>query len=301
MKVILERLNRRLHDGRLSDATIAAVSCLALCENHAGNHKKWEMHAVGMSEMIRVRGGFSAIAAPMHMKIYRADILGGSDTLSIPHLPRPTRTTKSLYHTMGLSSSATPVIPILIELGLAPNVLDALIDLAYLCQALNDAADKQTVINPIAFDEDTVCIQHDLLTSNCPNQSSVEKTCRLAALILLQTLTRETPFTRLCSGLISRELKNAFLGIGTGLAPARLIFWVLFMGGLASMETEEKDWYQSKLRDFQSMRNDLVSWESAKTHLNKIFWVETVLEGYGKNLWHKINTPIDLSSSLITA
>lgn len=32
MKVILDRLNRRLHNKTLSDATIGAVSCLAMCE-----------------------------------------------------------------------------------------------------------------------------------------------------------------------------------------------------------------------------------------------------------------------------
>lgn len=34
MKVILDRLNRRMRDGELSDATIGAVSCLASCEVH---------------------------------------------------------------------------------------------------------------------------------------------------------------------------------------------------------------------------------------------------------------------------
>lgn len=32
MKVILDRLNRRLRNKTLSDATIGAVSCLAMCE-----------------------------------------------------------------------------------------------------------------------------------------------------------------------------------------------------------------------------------------------------------------------------
>lgn len=89
MKVILDRLNRRLRDKTLSDATIGAVSCLAMCEvrpcvatdiqfygtdgsqNTHGKHENTAMHMSGMAEMIRVRGGMASIRQDMQMKIYR--------------------------------------------------------------------------------------------------------------------------------------------------------------------------------------------------------------------------------------
>ncbi|EXJ71377.1 uncharacterized protein A1O5_05184 [Cladophialophora psammophila CBS 110553] len=175
MKVILNRLNRRLHDGKYSDLTIGAVSCLALCENHLGNHQKWEMHAAGMSEMIRARGGFKAVRDVLHMKIYRADTIGAVDTLSHPHFPRPARTTKSLYRAMVLHSAMAPINPTILDLSLTPVVSNALSELSYLCHALNHAADTLTPVDPLAFDEDVTCIQHDLLRSQNPKQANVER------------------------------------------------------------------------------------------------------------------------------
>jgi len=289
MKIILERLNRRLQEGTHSDVTIAAISCLALCEIQAGNHRKWEMHIKGMAEMIRVKGGFASIPAPMHMKIYRADMIGAVDTLSIPHLPRPIRLTRSLYHTMGISSSPDRIVPILIDLGLTPVVFDALIDLSYLCQALNQAAEEQVMVDPIAFDEDTVCIQYDLLSSNYPKQRNVEKACRLGALIFLQSLTRETISTKLCSSLISRELRYALLATDAEMTSTALMFWILFMGSLMSTETDDKDWYQARLRGFLQMHHYVGSWENAKILLKQAFWVDAVQEEFGMNLWREID------------
>ncbi|KIX04814.1 uncharacterized protein Z518_05685 [Rhinocladiella mackenziei CBS 650.93] len=141
MKIILDRLNPRLNDGKPSDATIGAVSCLALCENQRGNHSKWAMHAAGMSQMIRVRGGVSSIPEAMRMKIYRADIISAVDTLSTPHLPRPAWTSTSLYQ--GVSLNASPnqsLILMLVHVELAPTLFDVFLDPSYLCQALEHAA-----------------------------------------------------------------------------------------------------------------------------------------------------------------
>ena len=291
MKVILDRLNRRLQNGNYSDLTIGAISCMALCENHLGNHEKSRMHAAGMSDMIRARGGFKAVKDVLHMKIYRADTIAAVDTLSHPHLPRPTRTTASVYAAMAPDIPPTSIKPVIAGLGFSSTVSEALMELSHLCCVLNYAADKRFLVDPLAFDEDVICIQHDLLRSLNPAQNKVEKLCVLTALIFIQTLTREVPFSRLCASHISRELKTSLPAVNTATAPARLIFWMLFMGGLVSTETNEKRWFRTRLKDFQILRNDLFSWESMRAQLQQIFWVNSVQDPLGINLWNDVNSP----------
>ncbi|KAJ9607601.1 hypothetical protein H2200_007679 [Cladophialophora chaetospira] len=289
MKVILNRLNGRLQDCKYSDLTIGAVSCLALCENHLGNHQKWKMHATGMSEMVRVRGGFQNVRDVLHMKIYRADTIGAVDTLTHPNFPRPNRSAQRLFSWLGLEAPDPPVTTMLADLGLRKTVLGALVELSYLCHALNHAADKSIPIDPLAFDEDVTSIQHDLLRSLTPQQEGVERLCVITALIFIQTLTREVPFTKLCSGHISKQLKKGFRALDAARAPARLIFWMLFMGGFVSSDTSERFWFQRRLGDFLQLRNDLTDWRDVKTELQKVFWVDSVQETLGLDLWDDIN------------
>ena len=289
MKIILRELNHRVQRGNYSDLTIGAISCLALCDSHLGNHDRWKMHASGMSEMVRARGGFGTIEDVLHAKIYRADTIGAVDTLSPPNFPRPIRVTKTLYATMKLKITTPPVKALLVDLGLTKSVLDALMELGYLCHTLNLAASEKMTISPLPFDEDVTCIQHDLLRSLSPTQDSVEKLCAITTLIFVQTLTREIPFTKRCSSDISKQLKDNFPAINVAKAPARLIFWMLFMGGLVSVDTEEKLWFRERLRDFRQLRGDLKTWESVEAELQKVFWVDQALEGFGLDLWQDIS------------
>jgi hypothetical protein len=93
MKPIFRLLTSRLEDqSTISDATIGAVSCLAMVEvcyfppcsspvsnrekltrvqNMFGNHAKWKVHATGLREMVRAKGGMSSIEPGLQMKICR--------------------------------------------------------------------------------------------------------------------------------------------------------------------------------------------------------------------------------------
>lgn len=288
MKVILDRLNRRINAREYSDATIGAISCLALCGNQLGEHDQWAMHMAGMSEMIRVRGGEASIHETMRMKIHRADIIGAVDTLSRPRLRRPVRTTTSLYHTMGLDHLDQSFESMLFESDFSPMLSGAFVDLHYLCQALERAVTDQIPINPRAYEEDLICIQHDLLMSECSAEQQLENACRLAALIFLQTIMRERPFVKSASTLLSRELKKSLLALEPERLPTNLFFWVIFMGGLVSARTEESLWYRTKLCEFLVWHPDLISWKDAKGELGKTLWIDCIQEEYGVKLWQGI-------------
>jgi hypothetical protein len=286
--VILDRLNRRLRNGKYSDITIGAVSCLAFCENVAGNHERWKMHATGMSEMIRIRGGFGAVKEAYHMKIHKSDLTGAFDTLTPSNLDRPTHKSASLFSTLALEPPNPSIEPLLVDLGLTDKVLKAMVELSYLCHALNHAADQQVPIDPSPFDEDVTCIQHDLLASLSASQESVERLCVITTLIAIQPLVREIPFTPMSASHVSKQLKEAFLAVNVARTPPRLIFWMLFMGGLVSAPTNERIWFRKRLRDFQKLRSDLVDWPNVQAQLQKAFWVDKVHDPFGMVLWHDV-------------
>jgi hypothetical protein len=302
MKVILDRLNARMKTRLFSDATIGAISCLALCDNQAGNHANWAMHMAGMSEMIRFRGGVGSIYAPMQMKIYRADILGAVDTLSRPRLPRPVRTTRSLYHAMkvGLPSNQS-LLSMLLEIGPSQTLFDIFVDMSMFSESLCYAADQQTPVSTQAYEEDAICIQQDLLATCQDQPGSLERTLSLAALIFMQMLMRERPFLTPASTLISKELKASLLASGTGTLPAALGLWVNVMGGLVSTRTNESDWYRHRLWESSQRDNSLANWQTAKCQLQTVMWIECIQDEYGAKLWHEIHGPICLSVDGTTA
>jgi len=45
--------------------------CSSSLQNSLGNHAGWDLHAGGMAEMIRLKGGLSSIHPSLQMKIYR--------------------------------------------------------------------------------------------------------------------------------------------------------------------------------------------------------------------------------------
>ena len=96
LQTIVREINKRIVDAgnsaNFSDATVCAVSCLALTEvycNEAnrplvptnqrnydeqvapGNWDKWKLHIEGMKRMINLRGGMQTIAEGFRMKIHR--------------------------------------------------------------------------------------------------------------------------------------------------------------------------------------------------------------------------------------
>ncbi|KAK6383106.1 hypothetical protein LTS17_003776 [Exophiala oligosperma] len=292
LKVIFDRLNRRLQTGNYSDTTIGAVSCLALCDNSEGNHTQWAMHAAGMSEMIRNRGGIASIPPEKRLKLYRGEVIGAVDTLSMPRLPRPPRSTESLYKAIKMTFPLDAILlSALVESDLTPNMFDLLIDLSLFAQTLNYAAKTGVIIDSTAYEEDITCMQYDLLTFDMTGATIVDSACRLAALAFGKSIMQETPFARTASMEISRQLQNILTTLRTECTRSDLLFWVQVMGALVSSQTDEKDWFRAHLRAFVGQRVDLVTWTNAKVLLEALFWVDCLFDVQGERLWLEVFGP----------
>ncbi|KIV78615.1 hypothetical protein PV11_06249 [Exophiala sideris] len=285
LKVILDRLNNRMRHGDYSDETIGAVSCMALCENALGNHSKWSMHTAGMSEMIRVRGGLSSIRVSMQTKIYRASIIGAVDCLSRPCLSRLTRTTKPLYQIVGMGLPDLSIATALDRMSLDANFPDVMIDLSFFSQALNYAVENQVILNPRAYEEDIICITYDLLC--LPPLNGIARACQLATIVLIQIMLTDRALAKRSSTLLSGELRKSLRDATAEDVLTTLFFWILFLGGLASSHTDDRQWYRTRLRKLARHRS-LVSWDAAKRELRQIMWIDCLQDPLGQKLWDEI-------------
>ncbi|KAK5031783.1 hypothetical protein LTS07_004403 [Exophiala sideris] len=285
LKVILDRLNNRMRHGKYSDETIGAVSCMALCENALGNHSKWSMHTAGMSEMIRARGGLSSIRVSMQPKIYRASIIGAVDCLSRPCLSRLARTTKPLYQTVRMGLPDLNIATALDLICLDPHCLDVMVDLSFFTQALNYTVENQITLDPRAYEEDISCITYDLLC--LPPLNGIARACQLAALVLMQIVLTDRALAKRSSTLISRQLRKSLRDAKSEDVPSSLFFWILFLGGLASSHTEDRQWYRTRLSKL-ARHSSIVNWDAAKSVLRQTMWIDCLQDPHGMKLWDEI-------------
>jgi hypothetical protein len=66
-----------------------------------------------------------------------------------------------------------------------------------------------------------------------------------------------------------------------------LVFWTLFLGGVAVARTTEKSWFVARLVKW-TMRWNIRTWHEAKMVLSEFLWVENIHESPYKELWEEI-------------
>ena len=96
LQTIVREINKRIVDAgdsaNFSDATVCAISCLALTESYCNqanrvlpptnernyyeqvapqNRDKWRLHIEGMKRMINLRGGMHTLPEAFRMKVHR--------------------------------------------------------------------------------------------------------------------------------------------------------------------------------------------------------------------------------------
>ena len=217
-----------------------------------------------------------------------ADIAGAVDALSKPHLPPLQKTSIPLYETLKLKTThKSPLEIMLADSGLSPNIVTLLEEVSRLSLAIEHAMDTQSLLNPLLFEEETMCLQYNLLMAISWTGKDMDNACSIAALIFMQTLTRALPFTHISSHALSLELEVSLLNLEMATVPSPLMFWMLVMGGMVSTETSEKDWFRRKLRECQVSWIDKITWETTKAQLLKVIWIDTIHDKYGKGLWEE--------------
>lgn len=189
----------------ITDATIAAVSCLVMVENERGDLKKSLLHLSGLSQMVRNRGGLETISPGLVMKIARADSEGSVDNLTRPTLPQVKRLAPTLYNTLPPSARIPPSrtfmsLLSLPELASTPHLSSPLLALANFTTALNHYTSSAPgphlgSINPRSYDEDLLSLSASLLSLSLASEPQPQTHTRTSPSSLMSSPTPSlTPF-----------------------------------------------------------------------------------------------------------
>ncbi|KAE9373670.1 hypothetical protein N431DRAFT_465948 [Stipitochalara longipes BDJ] len=120
--------------------------------------------------------------------------------------------------------------------------------------------------------------------------------CRLAAMIfnvaviapipdtydVLQIYVSHLKSTLLCSGLLVQM--STFRRGSSDLQG--FLLWVLVMGGIASLEKEEREWFVQQLKEVKEMTG--MQWEEVREGMERYLWDESACGEGGKELWGEI-------------
>lgn len=204
------------------------------------------------------------------------------------------RTSCTLYESLKLGGMYESPLELLLESsGVSPTVADSLGELSELSFAIEHAMYSKAVLDPLNYEQATLCLQYDLLTYAISSTAGLNKACALGALVYLQTLTRSAPFMSSSSQALSSELKVSLLHLDVFEIDSSLVFWLFVMGGLVSSETSERDWFRQRLRDRQASRTEVITWKSMKSQLMSVLWIDRVHDSLGEALWVDLLPPLE--------
>ena len=262
--------------------------------------------------MIRVRGGIQSICKPLDMKIYRAALLPSVDHLRTPKLPRLRATVPSL-HKMIMPDAApnSRLSQSMATTGMNLHMIDIMLDMNALSRSVQYATDHELTVPCRSFDEDTMGIQHDLLMLIAGDATDINIAARSAALIYMNSLTREDMFVALTprrhfqSSLSDRcdvdPVVDALIGavkrIEVNVSNVNLLFWTKMMGAMFAQQLGDRTWFCGQL-SMLCEAYDIFEWYQVESILQSISWISKVHNTAGQETWDIVKSMLSPSNRL---
>lgn len=165
-----------------------------------------------------------------------------------------------------------------------------------LSYTLEKAFAHNTLIHPIAFEEELMLIQRELLSACHNEESRMTRAFCLGALIYTKSLTRPISVLPRSSGVLVQQLQASLGTITPRVAPL-LLLWLFCMGGIASpLGTVKRTWFMGKLANVaNTLLGHLPEWIAVRQALRKISWIDEIHDGPGRSLWNEVK-PSELSN-----
>jgi hypothetical protein len=282
-------ISKRISLEVLTDATLAAVSCMALIEAVLGNEVASLLHHRGLVEAVKLRGGMSSVGPALRTKIYRAAMLPSVDRLEAPRLSRLNLGAPTLLvDNEEDQEEERAYASTLGKVGLELDLIDILACIWRVSKAIQIAHRTKIPVNYRSFDESTMNIYHALLSRSRSADSALSRAANYAAIIYMNTFTRERPFDRNNSQAVAKALRAALLELNPMEDANDISLWAVFMGALASTNTDEKEWFRDLLSSM-AITLGITTWAECESVLVKTGWIAQVHGTYGESLWNEIN------------
>lgn len=167
-------------------------------------------------------------------------------------------------------------------------------ELSRLCCFLNnlstpprlDPSDLEDALSSLAY---RLLHLHPIIGDTMEN--IVENAYHLGAVALLWTIMFESgrlhrsPYTLLAERI--REAVNALIGAGTDATP--LVLWLLFVGGISVLGSNDKGWLYSRIKCCTSVLG-LENWQCTRELLEQFPWINLIHDKPAQRLWDAVIT-----------
>ena len=183
-----------------------------------------------------------------------------------------------------------------------PQLADVLAELRVFSKAIEQTLlTPEARLDPRSFIEDWYSIEYQLLLSGPKEDVSdgdfihkiddLGEAFRLAALIYTKEILREFLLSTIGSGILISKLKNSLENVlTTEVTPtsSSLLLWLLFMGGLASLQNSlDQTFFVTHLVRLRR-ELELYEWEDVKERLGHVLWIGRVLDKPGEDFWEEV-------------
>ncbi|EHK39476.1 uncharacterized protein TrAtP1_007051 [Trichoderma atroviride] len=284
----LRQLKSRVASGSLpTDQTLGAISCLAMWSNDQGNHDKAWIHAQGLAELVKVRGGFANIDNRMRSKVYRGVFDIAVDVDKPPLLDEGLRDSPSreIISEDSLDSESELAST---ECRVPPRLSSIFHDITQLNTVVDDAMTRNIKLDTDNLYESVFGLYNRLLSCQSDKMSDCDNSLRISLILYIKSLTSVGRFNATSMNLV-RKLQASIQGCLH--SPSPLTRWKLFIGSIAASDgTTEQQWFlqHSAMAMGESDMASPDSWMTFQEELSSILWVKPVLEAAGYNLWLQI-------------
>ena len=183
-----------------------------------------------------------------------------------------------------------------------PQLADVLAELRVFSKAVEQTLlTPEARLDPKSFIEDWFSIQYQLLLSapkedvsdsgSIHENDDLEEAFRLAAILYMKEILREFLLSTIGSSILVSKLKTSLDNVlTTEVTPASssLFLWLLFMGGVASLQNNLDHTFFFTHLVCERRVLELYVWEDVKERLEHVLWIGRVLDKAGEELWEEV-------------
>lgn len=286
---VLSHLNHCIQIRDVSDIVIVGAAFLSLAEHLKGNEEVAAVHANGLTELIRVRGGLTSLDRLHRLMVVRADIIRSVDILQPPLLHRPTdATVPTTKESLMLDQEFAGLLRGVASNVASSEIMASLWTLKSISQDIEAVRNGHSSFDAVSYYESLLCLNHDLLslTPSC----RYEEILRLSVLNFTQPMFRFGAFHAGSCQARSIRLRIAMEFTDLRFCSRTILLWITFVGFMLSHGTSEHTSFKQSLQKLLDQSNipRKGSWSILQIELKRFIWIDCIHDICGSYFYDTI-------------
>ncbi|KAF2471677.1 uncharacterized protein BDR25DRAFT_342371 [Lindgomyces ingoldianus] len=304
VRILNERL--RSPQNAISDSSVAMVGFLAASGNITGDTQSDMAHTQALQDMIRMRGGLSNLGwqGVLAMLLLVGDSIRATISDSRPNLSAPDIRSNRLVAELP-PSILQPAPPTIDTASLGREIRTMMGIITPLASTqLRLLKDPSTTISSVLSLTDLiVAVEHRLFNIKVPSpfppepQALLYDSARLALTICMSCNFRDfRPLSATLMGLQKRLMPilkslESLYGDMTDTHQRRMLLWILWVGGIASVNQE---WYAKRISVLM-LELGLAEVEELRNCFREFVWSPRMDDQFSYSLWELVQSKMTLS------